>query len=110
MNITELKSRPGIHWTEGINKDTTPDGYFIEHAGSLWAGQPNTQNTIDELINVAKKHGFRPGFCSISKKSKSSNIRYFHGNMEGLSNAFSVIIWNDRITRKVQRALRLYTD
>jgi len=106
LSIDELKQLPYTHWTEGANLDTTNRGYFIEHAGALWLGQSNAQNTIEEILELAKEQGFRKGFCSITRKTRGTNTRRFSGNMEQLSNAFSVIIWNENVSQRVMRALR----
>ena len=84
------------------NTDTSQEGYFIQHAGSLWAGQCNKQNTIDEIIALTKAHRLAP----FSSCRKSGGTWYFSGNFATVSNVFDVKIWNPRIARRVQRAIR----
>ncbi len=90
-------------WQEGKNLDTRQDGYHINHAGSLWAGQCNTQNTIAEILALTKNYHYEP-FTSC-RKDKIGGNWHFRGNFRELSNVFDVTIWNPRIARKAQRSI-----
>ena len=87
------------------NTDTSTEGYFINHSGSLFAGQANTQNTIDEILALTKNYHYEP-FTSC-KRGKIGGHWHFRGNFRELSNVFDVDIWNPRIARKAQRSIRL---
>ena len=87
------------------NTDTSTRGYFIRHSGSLWAGQCNTQNTIDEILALTKDYHYEP-FTSC-KRDKIGGRWHFRGNFKELSNVFDVDIWNPKIARKAQRSIRL---
>ncbi len=90
-------------WQEGKNLDTRQDGYRINHAGSLWAGQCNKQNTIAEILALTKNYHYEP-FTSC-RKDKIGGNWHFRGNFRELSNVFDVTIWNPRIALKVQRSI-----
>jgi hypothetical protein len=108
--IDQIKSGCS-NWTSGINKDTEPEGYFIDSAGSLWAGQPNTQNTIDEIMALGKQHGFRWEVTNINYHISARTLWKFEvlwlfiGNCEGLSNAFRVWIWDKKLAHRIKDEL-----
>ncbi len=99
--IAEMKARPNSHWQAGKNTDTDSQGYFIEHAGSLWAGQANTQNTLEELFKVLQEYG--PENVTITK---GNGLHIFSGNCQRLSNSFHVWIWSEKVARQVRRFLK----
>ena len=90
----------------GKNLDTKAEGYFIRHAGSLWNGQCNTQNTIDEILALTKDYHYEP--FTTCKRDRIGGHWHFRGNFRELSNVFDVDIWNPRIARKAQRSIRLH--
>ncbi len=91
---------------EGKNLNTEPEGYFIRHAGSLWAGDCNKQNTIGEIFALTKEYHYEP-FTSC-KRDRIGGHWHFRGNFGELSNVFDVDIWNPSIARKAQRSIRLH--
>ena len=106
MTAKEWKiARPHSNWTEGKNTDTTREGYFIEHAGSLWAGQANSQNKLEELYKVAEVHGFDTRMGGIEVIPEGVK---FWGNMYTISNSFSVIIWDKEKAEEARRMFNKY--
>ena len=104
LTIDRLKTLPYTHWQEGKNPDTTGEGYFIEYSGSLWAGQANAQNTISDIISLAEQYHFEPfTFCA---KTHGMDMWRFRGNFKEISNVFSVLVWNRKLARKLQRIIR----
>lgn len=83
------------------NMDTNKDGYFIRYAGSLWAGQCNTQNTIDEILALAEKYHYEP----FTYLKQHGDKWYFMGNFRQLSNVFDVVIWDRNIANKCRMSL-----
>lgn len=95
-------------WNPDKNKNTFDEGYWIEHAGSLWAGQCNTQNTIEEIMEGGKQYEFDDHTSCRQMKSPETKLWDFCGNYNKLSNAFCVLIWNVKLAKKIQRQLRYY--
>ena len=91
-------------WQEGKNTDTTQEGYHINHAGSLMLGQPNAQNTIDEILALTKEYHYES--FTACRRDKIGGQWHFRGNFRELSNVFDVTIWKPRIARKAQMSIR----
>ena len=107
--IDLLKGWEHLHWNPKANLETIHRGYFIEYAGSLWAGQPNSQNTLEEILALGQREGFRH-FTKIEKTEvcTGEKLWLFWGNMERLSNTFHVWIWNPNVARKLRRFLKAH--
>lgn len=97
-------------WLKGRNNNTLKKGYWIEHAGSLWLGQPSTQNTLQEILELGKEMGWQDASLESSrnflkKEFRERRVYCFHGNMARLSNAFNVWIWNPKFVRLVRKSI-----
>jgi len=105
--IARLKRDPLLHWNPKRNKSTLRSGYFIEYAGSLFLGQPNSQNTVDEILELGRRYGFEP-FTKVAEVVVITGERLweFHGNCRQVSNAFRVWVWRPKLARRLKRALR----
>jgi hypothetical protein len=76
--------------------------YLILHAGSLFTGQPNKQNTLEEILALTKEYHFED-FTSCYKHSGSW---LFWGNFKEYSNVFSVAVYNEKLAHKLQRFIK----
>jgi len=83
------------------NTDTSKEGYFIRHAGSLFLGDCNKQNTINEILALTKDYHYEP--FTTCKRDKLGGRWHFRGNFRELSNVFDVDIWNQGIELKEER-------
>ena len=78
--------------------------YQIEHAGSLWAGEPNKQKTIEEILALTKEYHFE----NFTKCYKHSGKWLFLGNFREISNVFNVEVYNEKLARQLQRFIKAH--
>ena len=99
--VKERMAHEASHWTKGANKETTSEGYFIEHAGSLFMGDANKQNTLDEILEGGLEYGFVHASIELHK-----GVWNFSGNYRERSNVFQVYIWDANLVPRIMEALR----
>ena len=78
--------------------------YLILHAGSLWAGESNKQNTLGEILALTKEYHFE----DFTKCHKHDGKWLFWGNFREYSNVFNVEVYNEKLARTLQRFIKAH--
>ena len=93
-----------------MNKYESGKDYLILHAGSLFVGESNKQNTIEQIMDLTKDYHFE-SFTSCHKTTKTNEKPakwLFWGNFREYSNVFNVEIFNEKLARQLQRFIKAH--